>query len=78
MYCYGIGNYYSYNNDFIDFPSLFYKLISCIHSLGGIIPVEAKHIATVSPSSFYNSGLWYQLIGGITPYLARYMATVSL
>ena len=74
--CCGIGNYFSYNNDLIDLFLLVYKLLSCIHYLGGIIPYLARNMAIVYPSLFYNNGLWFHSFGGIILYLANNIATV--
>ena len=61
----GTGKCFYYKIDLIDYLHLFYKFISCIHSIGGIFPCIDINIATVLPNTFLISGLWYQSSDGI-------------
>ena len=57
-------------------PESFCKDGLWYHSSGGIIPLEAKYIATVILTEFYVDGSWYQFYEGIMPYFAKASATV--
>lgn len=57
-------------------PESFYKDGSWYHSSGGIIPLEARYIATDILTEFYADGSWYQSYEGIMPYFAKVSATV--
>ena len=45
---------------------MFLILGLCYHYYGGIIPLCANFMATVTPSLSYNSGSCYHSLGGIT------------
>ena len=55
--------FYCTNNIATVFPSSFYKSDLCLHCFGGNIPLFAKIIATVQPSSFCFSGLLLLRLG---------------
>ena len=59
----------------VDLVVLFYKLGSWYHYYGGIIPLDAKNIATVLPYLFYILGLWFQCSSDI--YLQKYAIYIA-